>query len=522
MTKYMIEKKLTYRAVLLVTFSLISLSCNKYLTLTPQDGLVRDEFWLNKEQVVGAVAGMYSSMLQAGPSTTGYTAPRPLAETFFIWGELRADNVVTNLNSSVDQVAMATGGILPTNALVQWSTIYKVINNCNTIIDFAPGVLAKDNTFTQAQLDGYLAEALTVRALMYFYLVKTFRDAPLKIKSTSSDADLVQLAKSTDTQILAQIKQDLDIAAKTAPFTYPTIELTKGHITRYGVWALQADVALWTEQYQDCIDACDKIINSAQFGLVAFADYTTLYYNGNSNESIFELQFNLQAPNSFFPILSSSKPVYIPGPNIVGAVDPTTGGTSSGGNYAFILDPVNDKNFDYRPNNDVNSAVTQITKYTAGRTVDASITHWIVYRYADVLLMKAEACAWVGSTNGNATRGQDALDLINQVRTRAHAVYTTLETPSVSDSEGISEYVLHERNREFIFEGKRWYDLLRNAKRDYPNHLNLITDAVATTVPAQYQQKLIAAFHDKNFLYLPVFYGEILSDPNLVQNPYYK
>ena len=78
-----------------------------------------------------------------------------------------------------------------------------------TPIEKAPEVLTNDNTFTQAQLDSYLSEAKTIRALMYFYLVRTFGDVPLKLDATLSDENIQPIAKSTQAEVLTQIVKDL-------------------------------------------------------------------------------------------------------------------------------------------------------------------------------------------------------------------------------------------------------------------------------------------------------------------------
>lgn len=496
-------KTIIYRSVL-ITMLVLSCSCNKYLTLYPQDGIVREEFWQNKEQVQSAVIGVYSSLLQGTP---GSTSDRQLSEYLFLWGEARADNVVATTNGNVDDINITAGNVLSTNLITQWGAVYRTINLCNTVLDFAPGVMAKDPTFTQDKLNSYLAEVLTIRSLMYFYLVRTFRDVPLKLKSTSSDSDLIQLTKTPAADILKQILADLAIAEKSAPFTYGNRTSDKGRITHYTVNALQADVYLWMDNYQACIDACDNIINSHNFGLVAGDSgfFTNLYYNGNSNESIFEFQFDNQVLNPFFPMFIQ-KARYLAAPGLSLTV--------------FPVNILNDKDVDIRANVSFNTGGNQIWKfvsidYNSARTADISYAHWIIYRYADILLMKAEACAQVN-------RGQDALDLITVIRNRAHASVTTLENPDPSDAAGVATYVLDERNREFAFEGKRWFDLLRNAKRNNYANLNILINAVAANASAQTQQSLIAKLKDANFHYLPIFVNELVYDPNLVQNPYYK
>ena len=186
--------------------------------------------------------------------------------------------------------------ILPTNTITNWRSVYQTINYCNTVIDFAPQVIGRDQTFTPAALNKSIAEVKTLRALMYFYLVRSFGDVPLKLKSTSSDQDIEQIAKTSKDSVLTQIVQDLNDAELNAVYTYGDKASDKGRITKYTVNAIQADVYLWMENYAGCVSACNKIINSSQFGLIdgtnANTWFNTLYVSGNSNESIFEFQYS--------------------------------------------------------------------------------------------------------------------------------------------------------------------------------------------------------------------------------------
>src|SRR5689334_10777494 len=192
-----------------------SMSCNKWLDLQPQDGITGAEFWKTKEQVQAAVIGAYASLL-ASPTNSA----RPLAETFFLWGELRADMIAATTATTNEEVDVINVNILPTNSIVNWRGVYQTINYCNTVIDFAPQVLQNDPTFTQDALKKYLAEVKALRALMYFYLVRSFGDVPLKLKSTSSDQQLEHMTKSSQETVLAQILTDLSEAEQDAVVTY--------------------------------------------------------------------------------------------------------------------------------------------------------------------------------------------------------------------------------------------------------------------------------------------------------------
>ena len=487
--------------ILLFSLTLFfSTSCNKYLSLQPQDGIIRQEFWQTKEQVQSAVIGCYASLLGN------------LSETLFMWGELRADMIAPGVNMTQDETDIMNVNTLPTNSVTSWTSAYQVINYCNTVIDFAPGVLSNDNTFTKQQLNQYLAEVRTLRAMMYFTLVKTFRDVPLKLKSSANDKDLLLLPKTSGDSVLAQVLTDLKFADSNAVFTYGNTITDKGRINKYTVKALLADVYLWMDNYAECEAACNFIIDSKKYGLIAGNSgwFNTLYYNGNSNEGIFEFQFDQQKLNTFYNVFLSSRARYLASPNVLDLV--------------FTIDYLNEKNKDIRGDGgSVRSSDNSIWKYlgataTATRTTDASYAHWFAYRYADILLMKAEAINQIGG------RGTEALSLVYNIRDRANALDATDLNPDPTDRNAVADFILAERSREFAFEGKRWYDILRNAKRNNYERIDILLNMISKTVTPNRQISAINKYKDPehNSHYLPIYYYEIQSDPNLVQNPFYQ
>src|SRR5699024_8138588 len=133
-----------------------------------------------------------------------------------VWGELRADMVTTSLHSSLNAVNMAQGNILATNNYTDWSSLYRTINYCNTVIDFGPKVLESDHTLTEEKLNEYLAEAHALRGLMYFYLLRTFGEVPLQLEAISSDEKVKQIEKSAKKEVYHQIIKDLKFAQKNA------------------------------------------------------------------------------------------------------------------------------------------------------------------------------------------------------------------------------------------------------------------------------------------------------------------
>jgi hypothetical protein len=493
-------KKFTlYRTSVLFLLIVLLGGCNDWLDLEPQDAIIKDKYWKTKEQVEAAVIGVYASLLG---TTDG---SRSIPELAFLWGEMRADMIIPNNNALFDEVEVVNGNILQTNGLANWRAFYKTINYCNTVLDLAPAVMESDPTFKESQLQAYRAEMLTIRSLMYFYLVRTFKEVPLKITATVSDDDPYEIPKSTEEEILNRIIADLNEAEQLAVASYGNHDMNKGRVTRYTVNAIQADVYLWKEDYANCKIACDKIINSGQFGIVeSNAWFLEIFVEGNSNESIFELQFDAQKTNPFYNMFA------------------TNGRWLSS---ILVLEEVYTIDFDVAENKDIRGEDAslksdgRIWKYmgwdaSRSRTIAESYANWIVYRYADIRLMKAEAMALTGE-------GAGAIDIINSIRTRGHALEATRKDIDPADVEGLLEYLLEERAREFAFEGKRWFDVLRHARRNNYANLNLLINMAVKTAPIDRQQSIINKLRDTNSHYLPIFQYELQTNRQLVQNPFY-
>ncbi|WP_181306057.1 RagB/SusD family nutrient uptake outer membrane protein [Rufibacter sp. XAAS-G3-1] len=488
--------------VALVLMVLVSSACDSWLDLKPENGIVGKEFWKTKEQVNSAVVGIYASMLD-----------QDFAEKIFLWGELRSDMLMANTGIRSNELEVMNGNIVDTNPIADWRPFYRTINQCNTVIELAPGALAEDRTFTQEQLNAYLGEAYAIRALMYFYLARSFGDVPLKLTATISDDQAVALPKSPQAQVLNQVAKDLLQAEEFAVINYGNNAFNRGRITRYSVNAMQADVYLWKEKYDSAIIATDKIINSGQFGLVQGVNnpqwFQQLYAQGNSSEILFSLQFNAQRTNPFFPMFST-----VTGRRFVAATRVLE--------QVFPPDPVDVLNADLRANASVRVTTGEVWKYMGlteeeRRTQDQSYAHWIFYRYADVLLMKAEAL--VAQNNG---RGAEALELIRTVRRRANALPGTdnanIDPNSTND---MINFILDERAREFAFEGKRWYDVLRNARRSGYSRQDLLNQMVLNSAPPDRQQSILNKYKDPNSHYWPIYQYELTTNKSLEQNPFY-
>jgi tetratricopeptide (TPR) repeat protein len=516
-------KNMRYKTLFLIILLIagMSSSCSKWLNVKPQDGLVNQDYWKTKEQLDAAVTGCYAAMLDG--------ASMPLTKYMFIWGELRGDMVVSgtqlaagastvNLSTLTrDEIDMLNTDLVSTNTLTNWDSFYQIINYCNNVIKYAPEVKTNDNTLTQASLNAYIGEARGLRGLMYFYLLRTFGEVPLKLDPTSSDADIQPMAKSTQQQVYAQIIADLQYAAANTVISYGNLADDKGRITQYTAYTILADAYLWMEDYQDCIDACNKVIQSNNYQLFPAGSlqsdwYNTVYFNGNSVEGIFELQFYQQKLNPFYPMFAASGMEFKAADWVV-----------TGGLFGTDVIDVTDK--DIRGAGvSMSEATGNITKYTQSATASTSATHWFLYRYSDVLLMKAEALTWV--TPGNTANATAAIAIVDQIRLARHALAnvngTTISDPDPSVTLDVSNYIFDERSREFAYEGKRWFDILRNAKRNNYANIDILLNIVSSSAPADKQQSVINKYKDTRSHYLPIYSNEIQNNKLLVQNPFYQ
>ena len=483
---------------IIITVVIISLlgSCTDWMELEPEDKLIRQEFW-QKEGDVGAVtAAMYDAFRETSLKS-------------LMMGEVRGDMMYFDGTRFNDYARIARSDIQYDNPEVEWKKYYFTINLASTLIQFMPEVLENDELFTVAEMERIHAEALFIRSLTYFYLVRLYKDVPLLLSASSSDTVDFYVEESDEAVVLDQIISDLEYAEaiaiskenideNTSQFM-SDLTLFKGRANKYSIQALMADVYLWKEDYQKCIDYCNKVIDSKLFSLENETDWFKIYVPGNSKESIFEVQFS--------ETYKETNPIY----NTLLPTDSRP--------RAFFYDWVweelfliSDVRFIHERYGPVSKYILLDTEGSDGLRRDYSQrdANFIYYRYADILLMKAESLAELNNFS-------ESQELINEVAIRAG-------NPSVFIEQSIAEFrtaILTERAREFAFEGKRWFDLLRFAKRNWWENKNLVINILLNKASDENRPILRGRILDPNGFYLPIPESDILYNDKLDQNPYY-
>jgi len=488
-------------------------SCNDFLTIYPTDRIVGEDFWKTKSDVDQMVDGCYQSMLDYN-----------IQERAIMWGAFRSDELVKladYTDNTLDNINAVN--LLPTNRFNSWGNFYKVINNCNIVLNHAEAVMAEDPEFTMGDYQVVRAQMLALRSLCYFYLVRAFRDVPFTMQSYEDDSQIVPIAQSSPYTVLQQCLDDLTEARQyiMRSGAYGQNNWRNwGYMTRDAVHALMADIYLWRASmthdagdYQQAIAYSDSVINAkdAYYKLYQEREITELekdiYHledgqtalirifntnQGNAHESILEWQYNgrdnsNQALENYY-YQSGNDNNYrqtsiVMASQLFNSVDQNANTDQA---QKFYLS----KN-DYRFWNNVYDANNEEAQQLSIRKmVDASTTtvettvtvgpaksnsrqfkefrqNWIVYRLTDIMLMKAEALVETASGDEDQETLKQAFDLVQAVNKRSmkKTATDTLKFESFKSKEDFELLVLAERERELCFEGKRWFDLMRYCYR---------------------------------------------------------
>lgn len=493
--------------IMLALSGMLATSCIDTSVL-PNDITIAEDYWQNKTDVQNMVASAYLGMVSGG------TVPTNL----IVWGGFRSDElnpVETIINDSRwdDLKKINLGNLDKTNQYCNWASLYTVINRCNQVLERAPQVVEIDPAYTEDTYNTDKSQMLALRALCYFYLVRTFRDVPYNEQAYYNSSQEMMVAQSAPATVLDKCIADL-LEAEKSPLSATAYDATDwrryGYINIDGVRAILADIYLWrasvnhsAEDYQKCIEYCDLVIDSKKANYVkgrfeteereyplATSEqyYNDIFVNENSQESIFELQMdgshnsNTAIQYLYFEwksgqkygFMQASKPFGALGTN---ALDETSVfSTNVDKRYyqsCFNVGDADATYFDVRKMVD-KSMLSNPTSAASRPSASTGLErtnfgqNMIIYRLSDVMLMKAEALVQLADDAADATNENlaAAFALVKYVDDRAIGDDTAndgvrLKSADYNTKTDMEKLVLTERLRELCFEGKRWYDLMR-------------------------------------------------------------
>ncbi|MBQ5582155.1 MAG: RagB/SusD family nutrient uptake outer membrane protein [Bacteroidales bacterium] len=386
------------------------------------------------------------------------------------------DHIALN-ESSWDSTLGITSGI--------WSNSYYMINRCNTVLERLDNVSDKN----KAQ---YRGEALFFRAYAYFNLVRFFGPAPLVTSVISNYQDLYKYDRESVDKIYTQIVNDLNQAINDLPAEYT--DATKvGRATKIAAQTMLGDVYLTQKNYSLAAQTLKNVVdysaaNPAKLGLEKEISQIYNSLNPNGKEVILAAQFNNGATVVSNGLMTNCIPNIVPAdqPARVYADGTKSKINISNGNSILLMTwelwnalkaDSNDKRiemvyagaYDQQATSIPSAEVEVVTVNGADfACFPTSLKYFdqeneslgqsrsscdnIVYRYADVLLMYAEAL-------NEGTSTTEAVKYLNEVRTRAGVANTT-----AANQADVRLAIENERFLELHFEGHRWFDLVRTGR----------------------------------------------------------
>lgn len=314
-----------------------------------------------------------------------------------------------------------------------------------------------------------MGQCYALRALLYFYGLRVWGRMPLHTAPVEDLSQQIELPRSSIEEVRKQIMSDIDSSL----LTILSVSTQKYYIQKAAVYALQTDVAMWFQDYDLALAASQNCITESKCKLVSnIAEWKNIFVDPeNSTETIFNLYWSSEERGGGVGVCqkvgssSNTNQYEVRTPiwqELRDRVDIATGAPSDG-RYWALFDTVT-----YITPDLYDAAVTQLGKYSPWKGVpgagfifegnsDCSVKIPI-YRFADVLLLRAEALA-------HKSRYQEALDIVNSIRKRVgYNVEAELSDYAGDLTTEIERTVLDERQIELIGEGKRWFDLCRIGK----------------------------------------------------------
>lgn len=447
-------RKLLYTAMLIT--GLTAVSCTSSLDLKPVSEISVNSFWKTEDDARGGLNGMYVRLRSQAQAN------------LFLWGESRSEVFDFGIEGAANMQRYFQNTLDPVFAGPTWVGLYTVVHDANLILKYVPPI-----SFTaEAEKKKILAQAHAMRAFVYFVMARTWGGVPLVTDPTEGyDPTSTQKARSSVEDVFKLIKEDIGKALE----LFPDNAFASGRCfwSKPAVNALKGDVFLWTAKkvnggegdLNTALAALEEVKAADVQLLPAFGDVFANNNKGNK-EILMAVRFqDIEAPNNNYSTM------YIRDDQIPATTDAATKALiqTGGGSNNWAPSAVFRSQFtadDLRKN----TSFVEIFTYNAAGTptyygtvtlkfkgfVQTGLRKFlddvVLYRYADVLLMKAEA--------KNAL-GQDPSAEMNDIRKRAYGAAYNNHVFVNGTKAANDEAILKERLFELAFEGKRWWDLVR-------------------------------------------------------------
>lgn len=463
---------------------LLLTACEREIELSPVSQTNADNFYKTATDIDQAVTAAYDAL-----QTTGQ-----YRQNFFYFMEVASDNSrqesLTNSNGVYGDFELFR--LNPSNVVLNttWVDCYRGIQRCNLVLS-----RIGDVPVNESQRAIYIGEVKFLRALTYFNLVRLWGAVPMVLEETTDAFEAFAVGRTDEALVYEQIIRDAEEAAALLPVR----QSEAGRATKGAAQTLLGKIHLTRKNYAQAAAVLREVVDAGTYTLLA--DYAKLFgpANENNGESIFEVQFKEASNGEGSPYPNLFAPVgALP---LVGGIGQTLGDNLP------TLDLYNSyAEGDVRKNasiGTINGALyTKKYQDVPAQNGDSDVNA-IVFRYADVLLMLAEALNEQGYVPGG-----EAFSYLNRVRIRAGV--DSLTAAQVPDQAAFRQALERERRHELAFENHRWFDLLRTGRT-----LDVINAHTGSTAPFQ--------INEYQLLFpVPQVQLDIVNNPALFsQNPGY-
>ncbi len=465
-------KKYIKISVLVLMIAITVNSCTKQLDLAPVSSLSDASYWKTSDQVDAFVSGIEQGF-------------RNNTMAFELLGELRADVFGTDPGSNSSFTGEATQGVenLWNNTLdgnnpgvSNYGGFYFNINQINLLIS----KLNTLNIVTPANKNYYLGIAYGMRAFYYFQLYKSWGKVIIQTEPTTA-IDVSHLAKpaSGEDSVMALIKSDIDLSVNSFGNDY-SFRNKKSYWSKAATLMLKAHVYLWTSyRGGGAADATIALngLNDIQTNVPSLhllSNFDDVFSSSNKGNAEMIYVIHNQLNESSLPFSGTFEPQTGLIVNYYDSAQNRKFDVTTDNWGGLLRAPIKIATFrrfdnkDSRKWSSITAAYTLnngnyqiagafVSKYKGEQNAGSRVytNDYPIYRYADLLLLKAEA---------EVALGQDPSNEINLVRARAFGANYDASVqgyPNQAIDADPKEAILQERFYEFIFEGKRWYDLRR-------------------------------------------------------------
>lgn len=427
--------------LIVIIAALMGVSCSEdFFNELPTDSLTEETYFNNSQDI--------EMMLN-----DGYFNLRGTYRNFYAIGDIASDNAYNQkFNNNYNNITLNESNVIADNGVLDgiWTGSYYTISRTNLVLDNIDAIKMDENLKKR-----YKGEAKFLRSLIYFNLVRIYGDVPLVLKDMKTPDETFTYGRELKAKVYEQIIADLKEAEQWLLSSYAE-NANIGRATSIAAKCLLGDIYLTTKKYSEASAKFSEVIESNKSALLG--NYADIFSASKSNNK--EVIFAVQYASGFDP--SQGSPWMtdaFPNENIgIGIVKLGGGSFLMTDDLDKAFEP-NDKrismnNYEYQTGYKRRYVFTRKYYDTSNTAkVDAG-NDWIVYRYADILLMQAEALNELNQPN-------NAINYLKQVRTRAGL--STSETLA-GDQSALRLALEKERRVELNCEGKRWFDLVRTER----------------------------------------------------------